>query len=643
MTTEGKNGLYGYNDEELSESVGLYLLNNDPPKAKEYYLKFAEKGVAVAQFMVAEILRSGHGCEKNIDEALKWYHKAADQNITAALINIAALYDDKQDLQRYDPMQAEQYFFRAAEAGDLHAYMILSAKYVERGSDVKAFEYAKRAAEKGFLPARYILGCQYYLGKGTQTDFEKAIYWFNDAISKPDHDKYPANNPDSVRAMAYSTLAHAYEHGNGVPADPEMARQCRCKAAELNGETEKEPENIGAGSNSNRMAEAPFDYGMFLREIYPYTVVCSLNSSGFGNSLYISADGTLRDDNGPVHPGWSDLLMITTVGEYRVINYATGATETPSPKNAPALVGLTKSGRVIARGLNRSGQCDVENWPHDIVSVVGCRGVTIGLRRNGTVIAAGDYDTLQCDRKDSPLQVCQWKDILKIESSGSFVYGIRKDGSVCSTDHELNEAVKGWRNIYKLYRDYPMVYGIRRDGRVEWANSYGECGQMNGWTDIVEITCSREFVAGLKKNGTVVFVEGHTSCDFHELDATKWRNVVDIKTVGNYCLMGLRTDGTVVTTLDGHFNEELLKEWKNVLCLREFGAAYTKNGDMLHWTYEDTGIFRKKIARSSVTIKRVKADDLLAEKDFWDPSKLIWNDEYHGKRFGMSDVDLEKE
>ena len=55
------------------------------------------------------------------------------------------------------------------------------------------------------------------------------------------------------------------------------------------------------------------------------------------------------------------------------------------------IVGLTSSGKVVAEGTNRYGECDVSGW-EDIVDVAAGATHTVGLRSDGTVVACGNNE-----------------------------------------------------------------------------------------------------------------------------------------------------------------------------------------------------------------------------------------------------------
>ena len=62
-------------------------------------------------------------------------------------------------------------------------------------------------------------------------------------------------------------------------------------------------------------------------------------------------------------------------------------------------VGLMANGRVVAKGLNDKGQCNVSGW-RNIVAVYAGYAHTVGLRSDGSVIATGDNKLGQCNVYD---------------------------------------------------------------------------------------------------------------------------------------------------------------------------------------------------------------------------------------------------
>ncbi|WP_162616844.1 tetratricopeptide repeat protein [Aggregatibacter kilianii] len=86
-------------------SKGNSLLRKDDSKAFENYLKAAEMGVSFAQNNLANWYLSGYYVQKDEKEAIKWYSKAADNNLPEAMYALYQLYskgtkDIPQDLEK---------------------------------------------------------------------------------------------------------------------------------------------------------------------------------------------------------------------------------------------------------------------------------------------------------------------------------------------------------------------------------------------------------------------------------------------------------------------------------------------------------------------------------------------------------------
>jgi TPR repeat protein len=56
----------------------------DPVEAVKWYHKAAEQGHAMAQFNLGECFKYGQGVAKDLVEAVKWYRKAAEQGYANA-------------------------------------------------------------------------------------------------------------------------------------------------------------------------------------------------------------------------------------------------------------------------------------------------------------------------------------------------------------------------------------------------------------------------------------------------------------------------------------------------------------------------------------------------------------------------------
>ena len=140
-------------------------------------------------------------------------------------------------------------------------------------------------------------------------------------------------------------------------------------------------------------------------------------------------------------------------------------------------------GTVRARGTNRNGQCDVEDWTH--VAAV-CTGSTcsFGLRTDGTVLYAGPQDS-------GFQEAGQWTGIVDIQAGWDYVLGLKQDGTVLGVGtteraQQILEKTSAWSDIVLIAGDTSRAAGLKKDGTVllAFANQPSEIGTIDGWEDV---------------------------------------------------------------------------------------------------------------------------------------------------------------
>ena len=110
--------------------------------------KGATEGNAYDQLNLGAAYDNGIGVERDIDMALLWYQKAAEQGLAEAQFNLAHLL------------------------------------VAEEISAVAAAEWMHKAAAQGMTDAEYLLGVIYAEGIGVEMDHAKARIWLKKAVAK---------------------------------------------------------------------------------------------------------------------------------------------------------------------------------------------------------------------------------------------------------------------------------------------------------------------------------------------------------------------------------------------------------------------------------------------------------------------------
>lgn len=241
-------------DESGSTSTAEEHSGNTMPEQ----LHKAEQGDASAQATLAFMYAKGIGTDKNEEEAVKWYQKAAEQGHLNSQFNLGVIYAKGRGVEQ-DYTRAFMWYQKAAEQGDVTAQATLAMMFMKGiGTDRNyeaAFEWYQSAAEKGHLNSMFHLGEMYAKGIGTHSDPELAFDWYRKAAesghvnaqmnlgfmygkgygtSRDDTESYHwyRKAAESGHPTAQYNLGVIYSKGRGVSRNVEEARKWYQKAAD---------------------------------------------------------------------------------------------------------------------------------------------------------------------------------------------------------------------------------------------------------------------------------------------------------------------------------------------------------------------------------------------------------------------------
>ena len=194
------------------------------------------------QFLLAERYANGNGIETNMQEAAKWYRKAAERGHVKAQYELGLCYANGNGVEKNEAeakkwfssaaargyskaknrMQAEQYRQRA-EHGDAIAQYELAMCYANGRGVVKdvseAGKWYRKSAEQGHFIAQFQLGLMYYNGEGIETNKLEAMKWYRKAA-------------EQGHIYAQFQLGLMYYNGEGVEPNMLEAMKWYRKAAE---------------------------------------------------------------------------------------------------------------------------------------------------------------------------------------------------------------------------------------------------------------------------------------------------------------------------------------------------------------------------------------------------------------------------
>ncbi len=170
---------------EIYLGVDVNMRNMTDKRLGVYWgKKAASQGHLMAMSNLGYAYENGISVDINIDEAFKWYQRAADGGLDFGYRNLGALYksikNDKKAFENYK---------KAADLGNTRAMLDLSTIYRNDKKFEESFNWALKAAKKLDMTAMYIVGSNYLYGEGVENNKDLALYWISKSIN---------NNPNYV-------------------------------------------------------------------------------------------------------------------------------------------------------------------------------------------------------------------------------------------------------------------------------------------------------------------------------------------------------------------------------------------------------------------------------------------------------------
>jgi localization factor PodJL len=185
--------------ERLPDTIGgpvlrAAALKGDPTAAYEIGVRFAE----------------GKGIEPNLDEAAKWYDRAAQAGLVPAIFRLGTLYEKGLSVKK-DVDIARRYYLQAAERGNakaMHNLAVLDADGGGKGANYKgAAQWFRKAADRGVADSQFNLGILYARGIGVEQNLAESFKWFSLAAAQGDADAAHKRDDIAKRLDAQSLAA----------------------------------------------------------------------------------------------------------------------------------------------------------------------------------------------------------------------------------------------------------------------------------------------------------------------------------------------------------------------------------------------------------------------------------------------------
>jgi hypothetical protein len=148
------------------------------------------------------VYANGRGVEKDEQQAVYWYSKAADQGSANGQVNLGYLYRNGLGVLK-DEQQAVHWYRKAADQGYANGQFALGNMYRSgRGvlkDDQLAQHWYRKAADQGHALGQVNLGFMYADGHGVPKDIQLAYFWW--LLASAQGNEAAKNNRDHVERL----------------------------------------------------------------------------------------------------------------------------------------------------------------------------------------------------------------------------------------------------------------------------------------------------------------------------------------------------------------------------------------------------------------------------------------------------------
>ncbi len=224
--------------------------------------------------------------------------------------------------------------------------------------------------------------------------------------------------------------------------------------------------------------------------------------------------------------GKSDETSLSVSSEKRVV----------SAKTYSAYI--TNKGKLVTSGSTPS-LTDFD----DVVEIDTDGSTLLALKKNGTVISTSSL----------PSEVSKWKNIKDIAISSTHYVGVKDSGEVVCSGSDTACKVDDWNNITKVYAGDDYTIAIDTSGRIQVSGNLSIKDTLEGLSGIKNVSIGDSEIAVLFTSGKVntYSLTGGTSTN-----TTAWSNISQVA-VGKDYVVGLTDKETVVVATT---NDDLTKE-----------------------------------------------------------------------------------
>lgn len=233
---------------------------------------------------------------------------------------------------------------------------------------------------------------------------------------------------------------------------------------------------------------------------------------------------------------------------------------------------LNEDGSVSSSGLISKYEKQVSGWKN-IIDIAAGNNHVVGVDANGRVYCAGDVEACDIDGT---------RNITKVFATDNASIALSEVGTLIYSGQLLGSSyLNDFLNIKDIASSDNILVILNNDSTLNVYSKSGSYLKSETWTEIVDVACGDDFVAGLDEYGKV-----YIEIDNDEIQekVSEWSNIIAIDSGKDY-LIGF--DGKNIYGVGNNRYNQFVKEEKQKITLEKVkNIEYSLTKEMINIQFD---------------------------------------------------------
>lgn len=264
---------------------------------------------------------------------------------------------------------------------------------------------------------------------------------------------------------------------------------------------------------------------------------------------------------------------------------------------------IEDSGALGFKGSNDNGQLN-DLAVTSAIKVCEGDSFSAALNEDGSVTSSG---LIAKDEKE----VSGWRNIVDIAAGNNHIVAVDSNGRVYCTGNEEACEIAGTRNIKKVFATANASVALSEVGTLTYSGSFIGSSYLKDYLNIKGIASSDNILVILNSENTLNVYSKSGSY----LKAETWSNIVDV-TCGDDFVAGLDEYGKVYIEIENDEIQEKVSEWSNIIAIdagKDYLVAF--DGKNIYGVGNNSYNQFVKEEKQKITLEKAKNIEYTLEDD----------------------------